>query len=323
MIRLWSERELPAKYMHLLEGVAVYLGAGSTTPATPLVALSGAQAIIASARIRYDGAFMDQVPTLRVISRTGIGYDNIVLADATRRGVAVCNAPDAPTISTAEHAVTLMLTVAKQMRRIEAEVKRGEQQDFFTHYHGLELYQRTLGLVGLGRIGRRVAQIALGLEMRVMAYDLIITAEQAAALGVELAPTLETLLAGADIVSLHLPLTPETHRLMNAERLAQMKPGAILINAARGGLVDETALLQALDRGHLQGAGLDVFDREPPAPDHPLLQRLDVVATPHIAGATDAGKDRVWQAAIHQALQVLRGERPPHLLNPEVWSLSL
>jgi phosphoglycerate dehydrogenase-like enzyme len=138
---------------------------------------------------------------------------------------------------------------------------------------------------------------------------------------VELAPTLEAILATADAVSLHLPLTPETHRLMNGERLALMKPGAILINAARGGLVDETALLDALERGHLQGAGLDVFEREPPAPDHPLLQRLDVVATPHIAGATIAGKDRVWQVAIQQALQVLRGERPPHLLNPAVWPL--
>lgn len=157
--------------------------------------------------------------------------------------------------------------------------------------------------------------------MRVTAYDPLIPAEQAAALGVELAPTLDVLLAAADIVSLHLPLTPATRHLINAARLAQMKPGAILINAARGGLVEEAALLAALERGHLQGAGLDVFDREPPAPDHPLLQRLDVVATPHIAGATIAGKDRVWQVAIQQALQVLRGERPPHLLNPEVWPL--
>lgn len=321
MYRLWGERELPTKYLPLLAGAAVYVGAASATPATPLAALPGAQAIIAGARIRYDGAFLDGVPTLRVISRTGIGFDNIVLADATARGVAVCNAPDAPTISTAEHAFTLLLTVAKQIKQIEAEVKRGEPKDFFSANTGLELYNRTLGLVGLGRIGRRVARMALALEMRVTAYDPLIPAEQAAALGVELAPTLDVLLAAADIVSLHLPLTPATRHLINAARLAQMKPGAILINAARGGLVEEAALLAALERGHLQGAGLDVFDREPPAPDHPLLQRLDVVATPHIAGATIAGKDRVWQVAIQQALQVLRGERPPHLLNPEVWPL--
>ena len=129
-------------------------------------------------------------------------------------------------------------------------------------------------------------------------------------------------MAIADIISLHVPLTPETQGMMSVERLAQMKPGAILINAARGGLVDEVALIEALERGHLQGAGLDVFASEPPSPDNPLLNRDDVIVTPHIAAATGAGKDRLWQTAIRQALQILQGERPAHLVNPEVWPVK-
>jgi phosphoglycerate dehydrogenase-like enzyme len=153
----------------------------------------------------------------------------------------------------------------------------------------------------------------------VVAYDPFVTPEQAAALGVELAPTLEALLSTADIVSLHAPYTAETRHLINAQTLAQMKPGSYLVNAARGGLVDEAALLAALESGHLAGAGLDVFDPEPPRRDHPLLLRDDVLGTGHVAGATPAGKDRLLEGALRQALQVLRGERPPYLINPEVW----
>src|SRR5262249_51818271 len=128
-------------------------------------------------------------------------------------------------------------------------------------------------------------------------------------------------LRSADIVSLHIPLSDETRNIINAERLATMKPGSYLVNAARGALVDQAALLAALESGHLHGAGLDVFPNEPPDPKSPLLQRDDVIATPHVAGATQASKDRLWSQAIAQVLQVLRGERPPHLANPEVWPL--
>jgi D-3-phosphoglycerate dehydrogenase len=197
-----------------------------------------------------------------------------------------------------------------------------EKINFHSEYNGLELYERRLGLIGMGRIGSRVAKIALALGMSVVGFDPFISAERANELGVELAPTLEAALHTADIVSLHLPLTPETRGLINAERLAQMKPGAILINAARGGLVDEAALFDALESGHLWGAGLDVFDPEPPSADHPLLARDDVIATPHIASGTGVGQDRLWHTAITQALQVLRGERPPHLVNPEVWPVD-
>jgi D-3-phosphoglycerate dehydrogenase len=161
--------------------------------------------------------------------------------------------------------------------------------------------------------------MAQAMDMVVTAFDPYLSPEQAAAAGVELAPSLEALLRTADVVSIHAPYTAETHHLMNAERFAQMKRGAYLVNAARGGLVDEAALLAALESGQLRGAGLDVFDPEPPRPDHPLLQRDDVIASGHVAGATQASKDRLIEGAIMQALNVVRRERPPFLVNPEVW----
>lgn len=320
--RFWFERTLPAAYAPLLEGVAIAVGAATETPETPYAALGTAQAIIAGGRLTYDARLMDLAPQLRVISRSGIGLNNVSIPEATARGVAVCNAPDAPTVSTAEHTIALMLAVAKQLKWCDQTLRRGDKADFFNDYAGLELRGTRLGLIGLGRIGSRVAKLALGFEMTVIGFDPLLSMERAQELGIERVSTVEEVLATAEIVSLHVPLTPETQGLMNAERLARMKPGAILINAARGGLVDEAALLAALENGHLRGAGLDVFASEPPAADHPLLGRDDVVATPHIASATNAGKDRMWRAAIIQALQVLAGERPAHLVNPEVWPVN-
>jgi D-3-phosphoglycerate dehydrogenase / 2-oxoglutarate reductase len=319
LFRIWFERPLPPTYAHMLDGIAIAVGPGSANADNPLSMLPGAEAIIASARIRYDGVLLDQAPTLRVISRTGIGIDNISLPDATVRGVVVCNTPDAPTISTAEHAIMLLLAVTKQLKGAERMLHDGIKHDFFGEHSGVELNGLQLGLIGLGRIGSRVAGVALALGMKVAVFDPFVAPERAQQLGVTMVPTLEALLGMADIVSLHAPLTDETRHLINAERLAQMKPGAFLINAARGGLVDEPALIAALDSGQLRGAGLDVFDPEPPDPNNPLLHRAEVVCTPHIAGATAAGKDRLWRTAITQALQVLRGERPQNVCNPEAW----
>jgi D-3-phosphoglycerate dehydrogenase len=321
MHKIWFERKLPREHAHLVEGVARPLGFAAETSSDPLAEISEADGIVASAKVVYDGALMDQAPALKVIARTGVGYDNISVPDATARGICVCYTPDAPTISTAEHAVALMLAAAKQLKRYNRAMIEQPTADHISSYYGLELYGRRLGLVGLGRIGARVARVAQALGMSVTAYDPFVTPARAAELGVELAPTLEALLSEADIVSLHVPASPETRHMINAERLAQMKPGAYLINAARGALVDEAALLNALESGRLSGAGLDVFDCEPPPADHPLLSRDDVIATPHLAGPSPAGRQRMWEGAISQALQVLRNERPVHLLNPDVWSV--
>ncbi len=321
MFRIWFERSVPYEHAHLWKGVAEVAGSAADTPDDPFAALPGAHAIIASSQYLYDGAVMDRDPELRVISRTGIGVDSIVIPDATARGIVVCNAPDGPTISTAEHAFTLLLAVAKDLKRVEAQLQSREKINFFNTYQGLELYGLQLGLVGLGRIGRRVARMAQALEMRVVAYDPYVPLIHAEELGVALAPTLEAVLRTSDIVSLHVPLTEETRHLINAERLTLMKPGAILINAARGGLVDEAALVEALDSGHLRGAGLDVLSVEPLHldPNHPLLHRENVIVTPHIAGLTTASKVRLIEMALQNALMVLRGKRPASVVNPEVW----
>ena len=316
---LWFERALPSAFESFLESSARSVGSASATPDNPLSALSEAEGIIASAKIRYDGTLMDRAPRLRVISRTGIGYDNVVVPDATTRGIAVCNAPDGPTVSTSEHAITLLLAVAKRIKRAEHSLRSGEKIDFFNVHDGVELNGLNLGLVGLGRIGRRVAHVASALGMTVAAYDPYLTEKGAGSDAVRVVSSLDALLASADVVSIHVPLTSETRSLITAARFSQMKRGAILINTARGGIVDEKALLDALESGHLSGAGLDVFEIEPPPTDHPLLSRHDVVCTPHIAGVTVASKERLWRTAIAQAIQVLKGERPDHLVNPEVW----
>ena len=319
MFRFWCERRMPEEFAHLLGAEAEYIGCGNDDPDNPYAALPRAQAIIAGARIRYNSEFMDRAPELQVICRTGIGYDNVTLDDATGHVICVCNTPDGPTRSTAEHAIALLLAVAKELKRNDRELRRQRVADFFGVNHGVELEGRRLGLVGLGRIGAQVARMARALGMEVAAYDPYIDDARLAELGVERAHEVDAVLTRSEVVSLHAPLTPETRHLINRDTLARMKPGAILINAARGGLVDEGALLEALESGHLHGAGLDVFDPEPPGADNPLLHRDDVVATPHIAAATGEGKERMWEQAIGQCLQVLRGERPANLINVDVW----
>jgi len=315
--RVWAERPVASQYRALFEGIAEVLDPGPLDD--PFSTLSGAHAVIASARVRYNAEFMDWVPTLRVIARTGIGIDNISLSDATARRVLVCNAPDAPSVSTAEHAIMLIMAVTKHVKRGERMLHDGKKHDFFSEHSGLELEGRQLGLIGLGRIGGRVAKVMQGLGMRVVVYDPFVSQERAAGLGVTLVPRLEDVLRAADVLSIHAPLTPETRRLINADTLAHMKQGAYLVNTARGGLIDEPALVEALESGRLRGVGLDVFDPEPPHQDNPLLHRDDVICTPHVAGATVAGKERLWITAIEQILMALRGERPTYLCNPEAW----
>ena len=319
MYRIWFERPLPAQYHALLDDIAIPVSWDKTSSVTLASTLVGVDAIVASSRIRYDGAFMDQVPTLRVISRTGIGVDNISIQDATDRGIAVCNSPDGPSASTSEHAILLMLACMKHLNRWSKVLALGESHDYFNEYQGMQAEGLRLGVVGLGRIGRRVAKIAQSLGMEVLGYDPYVSRESAVEWGVALYDSLDAMLPLADVVSLHLPINESTYRLFNKERLALMKRGAVLVNTARGQLVDEHALLNALETGHLSGAGLDVFDPEPPLSSNPLLHLDCVIATPHIGGVTIASKDRLWREAIGQALQLLRGERPLNLVNAEVW----
>lgn len=319
MRKIWFERALPPEHAPMLAGRAVPIGAADPAGGDRMATLPEAEAIVAAAIVKYDASLFANTPKLKAVCRTGIGYDNINVADATKFGVAVCNVPDGPTVSTAEHAVCLLLAVAKNLQHSSRALRDGVRGDYFTMFTGVELDGLTLGLVGLGRIGSRVARAARGLGMKVAAYDPFLNRDLAREVGAEPVDSLEALLGRSDVVSLHVPLIPETRHLINADRLARMKWGAILINSARGGLVDEAALLAALQSGQLRGAGVDVFDVEPPPADHPLLAQPNVVATPHVAAATTAAKTRLWEGALTQALMVLEGQRPPHLVNPEVW----
>ncbi len=259
---------------------------------------------------------MERAPHLRVICRTGIGVDKVDIAAATARGIAVCNTPDGPTVSTAEHTVALLLAAAKHITR-SAQWLRAAETEMYRRHEAIELAGTTLGLIGYGRISRRVAQAAHGLGMEVVAFDPYL-AETAFA-GARRAATLVEVLGAADVVSVHVPLTTDTRHLFGAAEFDAMKAGAVFVNTSRGGVVDQEALLAALDSGRLMSAGLDVTDPEPLPPDHPLLNRNDVVVTPHVASATFAGRRRIFRSAFAQAVLVANGERPPHLVNPEVW----
>ncbi len=258
---------------------------------------------------------MDRAPRLRILSRIGVGYDNIDIQAATKRNIMVTNTPYGPTRSTAEHTVALIFAVAKTIGYADREVRAGKWHSQFFALKGMELHHRVLGLVGLGRIGSLVAQMMQAFGMRVIAYDPLKRTDDTSLSVAHPVNDLDDLLAQSDIVSLHAPSTSETRHLINEERLRKMKRGAILINTARGSLIDEIALAHALERGHLAGAGLDVFEREPIDQGNPLLRLDNVVFTDHIASHTWAGHHRLYEMAIRHVLQGLRGERPDGLLN--------
>jgi D-3-phosphoglycerate dehydrogenase len=269
---------------------------------------------------QIDGALMDRIgPSLKLIAKPGIGVDNVDIPAATARQVLVLNTPDAPTESTAEHAVALLMAVAKRVMvgdvylRNDRTIPRDEMI-------GTELLGRTLGVVGYGRIGRRVAEIcALGLRMNVLVYDPYINLNQPTPERVTLTSDLDGLLRQSNFVTVHIPLMPNTRHFIGERELRLMAKGSYLINASRGPVVDEAALIRILQEGHLAAAGLDVFDPEPPHPDNPLLKMRNVVVTPHIASSTDRGISAMMHGVADQVIQVLNGERPPYLLNPEVW----
>ena len=227
---------------------------------------------------------------LRVIGRAGVGVDNIDVDAATERGIAVFNAPSGNTISAAELTMALLLAAVRNVAAADRSMRRGEWDR--KSFKGAELHGKTLGLVGAGRIGGEVAKRARAFGMRVVAYDPFLQEDRARQLGVEPAP-LEDVLRVADVISLHVPLTDNTANLLDAQRLALMKPGAIIVNAARGGVLDEDALVQALRQGRLGGAALDVFADEPLPSDHPLRSLESVILTPHLGAATEEAQHNV------------------------------
>ncbi len=318
---VWTGHPLQPAALAILEGLATVSVSAVGELNDWYAEASSADAIIIGGTTLVTGEVMDRVgPRLRIIARTGIGVDRIDLEAATRRGILVVNTPDGPTESTAEHAIALLLNLCKQIMIGDRIVRAGGTFPAYVELMpGLETAGAVLGLVGLGRIGSRVATIARALGMKVLAVDPFVPSERATMLDVELMPSLGELLPRAQIVSLHCPATPENYHIINTETLKLMPEGSYLINVARGALIDEVALLEALRSGHLAGAALDVFDPEPPAATNPLFTLPNTICTPHIASYTGAGLLRMQVMACEQIASALRGERPTNLVNAEVW----
>ena len=239
---------------------------------------------------------------LKVVGRAGIGVDNVDVAAATGLGILVVNAPTANLLSATEHTFALLLSLARRVPEADASMKAGEWNRKLT---GVELQGKTLGIIGFGRIGQRVAERARGFDMKILAYDPFLDAAAARRMEIELLP-LDDLLSRADAITFHTPLTPETRNLLNGERIARMKKGALVVNCGRGGVIDEGALLEALESGHLGGAALDVFAEEPPK-DLRLVRHKKVVATPHLGAQTHEAQERISIETAEMVLAALSG----------------
>ena len=287
--------------------------------------------LLASAHVYHVSAAKDELPrewfaraeliarcpNLLCVSSGGAGYDTVDVDACTAAGIAVVNQAGGNAVSVAEHTLGFMLGISRRMlegdRRMRREVGY-PREDVMGH----EIGGKTVGLVGIGHIGKRVAALARAFGMEVIATDPFLSAEEIARRGAK-AVSFHELLASSDFVSLHCPRDAGTLKMMNADTFGRMKKGAIFITTARGGIHDEAALVQALQSGHLAGAGIDVWDQEPPPLDHPLLAMDKVFATFHTAGVTHEGRRNVAAIGAEQVAGILRGERPPRLINPEVW----
>ena len=265
-------------------------------------------------------------PRLRIVSQYAVGYDNIDVECATRHGVYVTNTPGVLADATADLTWGLILAVARRIVDGDREVRSGAWYGKRVGWHptymlGIEVTGKTLGIIGLGRIGREVARRAKGFKMRVLYYNRRrLSRDVEEELGVEYR-SLEDLLRESDIVSIHVPLTDETRGMIGERELRMMKPNAILVNTARGPVVDTNALVKALSEGWIAGAGLDVFDEEPLPPDHPLTRLNNVVLTPHIGSATIETRTRMADMVAENLIAFARGETPPNLVNREVISI--
>lgn len=271
--------------------------------------------------MQYQGhtPLLERCPHLVVLSTNGAGFDTVNLEDATKAGIAVVNQAGGNKEGVAEHVMAMLLSLSKRIMLTDHAMRAGNKYDRRA-FMGDDVLGRVIGIAGLGNVGTRVAELCRGLfKMRVLAYDPYLTAEQAAERGAEKMATLEEMLRQSDYVSINCPHTRETRFMMGAAQFAAMQPHAYFITTARGGIHDETALAEALTAKTIAGAGLDVWEEEPPPSDHPLLQFDNVLVSPHTAGITRQSRHNIAKIAAEQMLDILDGKRPPRLLNPEVW----
>ncbi|WP_234878929.1 phosphoglycerate dehydrogenase [Mycobacteroides salmoniphilum] len=292
------------------DGVEVRWVDGPDRPAL-LAAVPDADALLVRSATTVDAEVLAAGTKLKIVARAGVGLDNVDVKAATARGVLVVNAPTSNIHSAAEHAVTLLLATARQIPPADASLKAHTWKR--SSFNGVEVFGKTVGVVGLGRIGQLVAQRLAAFGTHIVAYDPYVSAARAAQLGIELL-TLDELLGRADFISVHLPKTPETAGLIGKEALAKTKPGVIIVNAARGGLIDEAALADAIRSGHVRGAGLDVFATEP-CTDSPLFELEQVVVTPHLGASTSEAQDRAGTDVAASVQLALAGEFVPDAVN--------
>jgi phosphoglycerate dehydrogenase-like enzyme len=290
-----------------LVGEVIYNPSGKPLSSSQVARLlPGVDGYIAGLDV-IDRAALDSADRLKVISRYGVGVDSVDLQAAREKNIVVTNTPGANSVSVAELALGLMLALARQLPEAAAATRQGQ----YPRLSGISLEGKTVGIIGLGSVGKQLARRLSGFDCRILAYEPYPDFDFAQINHVELV-SCDELLTNADIVSLHLPLMPETRGMVDTAFLEKMKPGAFLVNTARGELVDEATLLEALQSGHLRGAALDTLAQEPPEPGHPLLTLPQVIATPHLGAQTDGATNAMGWMAFNDCLAVLRGETPAH-----------
>ncbi len=271
-----------------------------------------------AAKYHVTKALLARAPNLIIVSTNGAGYDTVDVKDCTAAGVLVVNQSGGNREAVAQHVLGMLLCLAKRIVETDRALRSGTLNDR-NRFWGRETQGRTIGIVGIGNVGRRIAELTSGLlGMQVLAYDPYVSAEQIAARGATKV-ALDDLLRRADFVSINCPLTEETRGMIGARELALMQPHTYFITTARGFIHDEMALVEALREKRIAGAGLDVWDKEPPPPDHPLLNLDNVIASPHTAGLTPEARATMGRIAAEQMLACLDGKRPPRLVNPDVW----
>jgi D-3-phosphoglycerate dehydrogenase len=269
-------------------------------------------------RFHVTAALLERMPNVLIVSTNGAGYDTVNVKDCTAAGVLVVNQAGGNKQAVAEHVIGMMLTLGKRIVEVDRAMRRDKNLDR-NLYVGNDMFGKTIGIIGIGHVGGRVSELCGGLfQMKVLAYDPYLTKEQIAARGAEKVE-LADLLRRADVVSVHCPLSDETRGMIGAAQFALMQPHAYFITAARGFIHDEMALAAALEAKQIAGAGLDVWSKEPPPPDHPLLRFDNVIVSPHTAGVTVETRGNMARIAAEQLLDALDGKRPPRIINPEVW----
>ena len=310
---LLAEKLAPSAVALLGGGVEIRRVDGTDRRAL-LAAVADADALVVRSATKVDAEVFAASTRLKVVARAGVGLDNVDVPTATARGVMVVNAPTSNIVSAAEHAIALLLAAARHVPAADASLRHGQWKR--SSYTGVELSGKTVGIVGLGKIGQLVAQRLAAFDVQLVAFDPYVAPARAAQLGIELLP-LEDLLRRAEFVSIHLPKTPETLGLIGKDQLALTKPGVIIVNAARGGLVDEDALAEAVRSGHVGGAGIDVYVSEP-ATASPLFELENVVVTPHLGASTDEAQDRAGTDVARSVQLALAGEFVPDAVNVQV-----